>query len=103
MFDDRSESLKRSPSRPLTPPQPVVADLASCFGPRRLRWGQETPLWARSGGFRVDREAPGTTTEWLISEVGDWWAVATVRLSSSNGLLVREVGLLLPATAVKPV
>jgi hypothetical protein len=88
-----------SPVRPIDPHQPVTVDLAS-FGPRRIRWGQDTPQWVRANGFRPDRGLPAVAEASILSMYGDWWVYCRTNLTDTRGRVLREVGLLLPSDCV---
>jgi hypothetical protein len=85
-----------SPTRPVVPPRPVTVDLTKAFGPRRLRWGKETPIWLRANGFEPAADVPAVVEDCVLSMYGDWWVHCRTPLLSRRGQLVKEVGLLLP-------
>lgn len=90
-----------SPVRPINPHQPVTIDLTS-FGARRIRWGTNTPQWVRARGFRPEQDTPAVAEASILSMYGDWWVQVRTTLVDQRGQALREVGLLLPSTAVKP-
>lgn len=74
---------------------PVVLDM-TWFGPRRVRWGEDTPAWARAAGFRPDREVDAEVEESLMSSCGDWWTYLRVPLLSGRGEPLKVVNMLVP-------
>jgi hypothetical protein len=91
MDDERYQPL-----REVSPPEPVTLDLAAMYGPRRHRWGQATPLWARSKGFAPTHSDAGVVEGCVMSVYGDWWVYCRTTLCTSDGVGLRDVGLLLP-------
>lgn len=90
-----------TPHLPIDPPQPVLVDLTG-YGPRRVRWGQDTAQWIRAAGFRPDRGLPAVADAVIVSMYGDWWVRCWVNLVNARGQVVTAAGLLLPASAVRP-
>jgi hypothetical protein len=90
----------REPLRLIQPPLPVTVDLTSGYGPRRIRWGTDTPQWVRASGFYPERSQPAVAEAHILSMYGDWWVQVRTTLVDQRGRPVREVGLLLPSTSV---
>jgi hypothetical protein len=95
------DTAKFQPLRTIDPPRPVTADLRE-FGPRRIRWGTDTPQWVRSRGFRPDKDVPAVAEFSVLSMYGDWWVYCRTNLVTAGGQVLREIGLLLPSEFVKP-
>lgn len=86
---------------PINPPQRVLVDLTGIYGPRRIRWGQDTAQWIRAEGFRPDRDMPGFADAAILSMYGDWWVRCWINLPTAREKVVTATGLLLPANAVR--
>ena len=94
------DDIRHTPLRPIDPPRPVAVDLTE-FGPRRVRWGSDTPQWTRASGWRPDRAVPAIAEWQMLSMYGDWWVYCRTDLVNARGeSLHSEVGLLLPSSAV---
>jgi hypothetical protein len=86
---------QRVPFVPVDPPRPVTVDLTP-YGPRRLRWGVDTPVWARAAGWRPERDTPALVTGNVLSAFGDWWALVEVPLVDESGHQLAVARLVVP-------
>jgi len=102
MTDLPDNNLRYAPVRPIEPHRPVTIDLTG-YGPRRIRWGTDTPQWVRAAGFRPDHDMPAVAEANILSMYGDWWVYCRTGLVDARGRVLREVGLLLPSDAVRSV
>lgn len=89
------------PIRPITPPRSVIVDLGT-FGPRRLHWGRETPLWARANGWRPTAATAALAVDNVMTCWGDWLVHLQVPLISTRGEQIGEAGVLVPPDWVRP-
>lgn len=98
MFDGRFE-WKRSAVSPKDPPTLVEVNVGRMLPPRRLRWGTETPIWARAYG--VGGTSTGRLLEWVLSDTGDWWGRVEMTLGSKNGRTSVDVCPLVVPDAIR--
>lgn len=62
----------KAPVQKVDPPCRVEIDLRQLWPPSRLRWGSDTPPWARAQGVQLTRPVIGYLTAWVMSSCGDW-------------------------------
>jgi hypothetical protein len=94
------EQGRYSPRRRVDPPQAVYVDLGVLWPPRRVRWGQDTPLWVRSSGVQVNTAVPGLATECVLTSTGDWWVLCEYSVKVGNTTLA--LSALVPPSALQP-
>src|SRR5690349_9451366 len=80
-----SMDTPRDPVRLIEPPLPVTVDLTTGFGPRRIRWGTDTPQWVRARGFYPDQAAHAVAEAHILSMYGDWWVQVRTTLVDQRG------------------
>jgi hypothetical protein len=66
--------VRHAARRPVVPARDVLVDLSKLWPPSRVRWGSDTPLWARAQGIQVSEVVPARLREWVITSCGDWYA-----------------------------
>jgi len=91
---------ERSALRPKDPPELVEVDTGLVLPPRRLRWGTETPIWARSAGIG-GAVVEGRLLSQALSVCGDWWALVDFTMVSRNGRTIVSVQQLVDPAAVR--
>lgn len=94
------EEGRFSPRRRVNPPTPVLVELGALWPPERLRWGQDTPLWVRSGGVQLNSAVRGVAEECVLTSAGDWLVLCSYEVRVGRTAL-QLLSLLRPA-ALRP-
>ncbi|MFE5290304.1 hypothetical protein ACFRAQ_35590 [Nocardia sp. NPDC056611] len=80
-WPDATPSLRRE----VTPPRPVLIDLGTAIPTHSPAFGaNETPLRVRAGGLELTGQVPGYLHAWARSRDGDWIALVSLTVKTSN-------------------
>ncbi|MFE2994057.1 hypothetical protein ACFXG4_03445 [Nocardia sp. NPDC059246] len=86
MFEHWPDELVPSLRREVHPPTPVTIDLGAAIPTDGTKFGaNELPLRVRAGGLELTGRVAGLLHAWARSRDGDWIALVSLTVKTSNG------------------
>jgi hypothetical protein len=103
MFEDWPINFSPPARLVVSPPKPVLVDIARAVARTPVKLGIATPLRVRSEGLDMDRTVPGLCHAWARVNTGEWLCRLTFRVHTGNGNGFLDIDQWCPANAAEPV
>lgn len=105
MFEDWPDTFTPSLRREVSPPLPVLIDLAKAFpiGSGRPFGRNKIPMRVKAGGLSLTGQVPGQLRAWARASDGTWLGLVAFVLITGNQMGRLPVAQWCPQDAFKPV
>ena len=102
MFEDWPINFLPPARIEVSPPMPVVIDLAVAIARSPVKISIAVPLRVRAEGLDLDQKVPGMLYAWARVSQGDWLCDLAFRVHTGNGQGYIDVRQWCPSGAAQP-